>query len=641
MARTVQPVEIPLRDFAGLTPVEMLGRTEFPRIGEPPYFLTLAPYGFYWFQLREVVTPITARTATPPEEPVSVPALFAGVVWDSLLDGSMREIIEKHALVPFLERQRWFGGKARRLVRTRFVDWATLRGGAHPAFLTIVETDYADGTHERYLLPLAMSSEREARALEETYPQALVARITGARKGALYDGLSDEGTCQTLLASMQEERTLPMRRGVVQADNVDLTPQRAPADTLTPVTRSPSDQSNTSVLFGKRLILKLFRRVEPGPNPDVEIGEYLTEQKFGRVPPLMGSISYLPGPQGGRVLSDQPDLPASIAMLQEYVWNQGNAWQVTIDELGRYLERVGAQPMPTDAGSDEANEWAFGRLAEPPASVTEAISAYLATAEILGRRTGELHVALAANIANPAFASQPMSKEDLKTTIDGMRHRAEEHLNLLEAVLPQLDDRMHDAARQVLELRDALLQQFDDLRGLTAPPTRIRCHGDYHLGQVLVTEGDVVIIDFEGEPARPMAQRRAKSSPLRDVAGMLRSFSYAALTAIGAATETRPDDAKRLAPWADLWQTWVSATFLRAYLAATHHAEFLPPPGDFDVLLRAYVLEKALYELAYELNNRPAWVHIPLTGIAQLRLKTNIDRGADLTRSASHQVPSN
>jgi maltose alpha-D-glucosyltransferase/alpha-amylase len=385
--------------------------------------------------------------------------------------------------------------------------------------------------------------------------------------------------------------------------------------------------------------LKVFRRVEPGPNPDVEIGEYLTEQTFGRVPSLMGSISYVPGPQGPG-LPDSPALPSSIAMLQEYVWNQGNAWQVTIEELGRYLERVGAQPLPADARADEANAWAFGRLAEPPGSVIEAISAYLATADILGRRTGELHVALAGNVGNPAFAPQPMTKEDLKATIDVMRRHGEEHLNLLEAVLPRLDDRVHDAAREALEQRDAILHQFDDLRGLTEPPTRIRCHGDYHLGQVLVTEGDVVIIDFEGEPARPLEQRRAKSSPLRDVAGMLRSFSYAALTAITAATETRPDDAKRLAPWADLWQTWVSATFLRAYLAATHDAEFLPPPGDFAVLLRAYMLEKALYELAYELNNRPAWVHIPLTGIAQVCLKT-AEPVSPTTRSASHEVPSN
>jgi len=519
----------------------------------------------------------------------------------------MREIIEKHALVPFLERQRWFGGKAHGLTKARFADWATLRGGAHPAFLTIVEAEYGDGERERYLLPLAMSSDREARTLEEHSPGALVARITGARKGALYDGLFDDGTCATLLASIQEERTVPMRHGIVQADNLDLTPQRAPADTLVPITRTTSDQSNTSVLFGTRLILKLFRRVESGPNPDVEIGEHLTERRFPRVPPLVGSISYLGA-----------ELPASIAMLQEYVPNQGNGWQVTVDELGRYFERVAGLRLPSDASAETAEAWAFGRIADPPPSVAEAIRAFLATAEIIGRRTGELHMVLA-DSTHPAFAPEPLTKHDLKELAETMRGRANVHLELLEAVLPRLDDRNQRDAQEVLRQRDALLQQFDELRDLTAAAARIRCHGDYHLGQILVTEGDVVILDFEGEPARKLEERRAKCSALRDVAGMLRSFSYAALTAIGAATQTRPEDAKRLAPWADFWETWISAAFLRAYLAATRGASFLPPPRDLDVLLRAYVLDKALYELAYELNNRPAWVHIPLAGVMQLR----------------------
>jgi maltose alpha-D-glucosyltransferase / alpha-amylase len=619
LARTVQPVEIPLREFDGLTPVEMLGQTEFPRIGEHPYFLTLAPYGFYWFSLQEVVTPITARTVPAPEEPVAVPALFAGVVWDSVLDGSMREIIEKHALVPFLERQRWFGGKARGIGRARFADWATLRGGAHPAFLTIVEVEYSDGGAERYMLPLAMSSDRESRTLEEHHPGALLARITGARKGTLYDGLFDDGTCAMLLASIHEERTVPMRHGIVQADNLGLTPQRAPAETLVPITRAAPDQSNTSVLFGRRLIMKLFRRVERGPNPDLEIGEYLTEHGFLRVPPLLGSISYVPGPKGvGRVLSDPPDMRASIAMLQEYVPNQGNGWQVTVDELGRYFERVAGEPLPADASVETADDWAFDSIADPPTSVAEAIRGYLATAEVLGRRTGELHVALA-DSSDPAFAPEPLTKEDVKAMVESMRKRAGEHLNLLEAALPRLDERVQDEARQVLRQRNALLQQFDELRDVSAAATRIRCHGDYHLGQVLVNEDDVVILDFEGEPARRPEERRAKSSPLRDVAGMLRSFSYAALIAVGAATQTRPDDARRLAPWADFWERWISAAFLRAYLIATHGASFLPAPRDLDVLLRAYVLDKALYELAYELNNRPSWVHIPLAGVRQLR----------------------
>ncbi len=629
LARTVQPVEIPLREFAGLTPVEMLGRTEFPRIGDNPYFLTLAPYGFYWFQLQEAVTPLTARTAPALEEPVAVPALFAGVVWDSVLDGSMREIIEKHALVPFLERQRWFGGKARGLVRARFADWTTLRGGAHPAFLTIVDAEYHDGSREQYVLPLAMSSDREARTLEEQYPGALIARITGARKGALYDGLYDDGTCSTLLASMQEERSVAMRRGVVRANNIDLTPQGAPADTLAPVARSMSDQSNTSIFFGRRLVMKMFRRLEPGPNPDVEIGEFLTRRAFTRVPALVGSISYTPGSKGpglpdvGRVLSDPPHHATSIAMLQKYVWNQGNGWQVTIDELERFFERSTGMPLPSGAEADAAHAWAFGRTNDAPASVAEAIRAYLALADILGRRTGELHVTLA-DPTDPAFAPEPMTKDNLMDTIAAMRQRAQSHLTLLETELPRLEDRNQQQARDVLQHREVLLRQFDELRDLTGSSARIRCHGDYHLGQILVTEGDVVILDFEGEPARPLHERRAKSSPLRDIAGMIRSFSYAALTAVGAVTQNRPEDARRLSPWADFWETWISASFLRSYLIATRGASFLPPPDDLDVMLRAHILDKALYELAYELNNRPPWVYIPLTGVLQLRPRLNV-----------------
>jgi maltose alpha-D-glucosyltransferase/alpha-amylase len=271
-------------------------------------------------------------------------------------------------------------------------------------------------------------------------------------------------------------------------------------------------------------------------------------------------------------------------------------------------------PVPSDADADAAHAWAFGQTNDAPASVAEAIRAYLALADILGRRTGELHVTLA-DSTDAAFAPEPMTKDNLNDMIAAMRQRAQSHLTLLENLLPRLEDRIQQQARDVLQHRDALLQQFDELRELTGSSARIRCHGDYHLGQVLVTEGDVVILDFEGEPARPLHERRAKSSPLRDIAGMIRSFSYAALTAVGAVTQARPDDARRLAPWADFWETWISASFLRSYVIATRGAAFLPPLDDLDVMLRAYILDKALYELAYELNNRPSWVYIPLNGV--------------------------
>ena len=201
-----------------------------------------------------------------------------------------------------------------------------------------------------------------------------------------------------------------------------------------------------------------------------------------------------------------------------------------------------------------------------------------------------------------------------------MREHAVSQLTLLESTMTRLDDRRRQMAEQVLAQRGDLFRQFDALQKLRGGAGLTRCHGDYHLGQVLMTEGDVVILDFEGEPARPLAERRRKGSPLRDVAGMVRSFSYAALTGLGAATHTRPEDVERLAPWADVWEAQVSATFLRAYRGATHDVDFLPSDsGDFDVLLHAFVLDKAMYELGYELNNRPDWVHIPLSGLLRLQ----------------------
>jgi maltose alpha-D-glucosyltransferase/alpha-amylase len=605
LSRTVQPAEIPLATFAGLTPVEMLGQTEFPRIGEHSYFLTLAPYGFYWFQLQEVVAPITGRTATVPEEPAALPSLFSGVVWESILDGGLRSIVERHALIPFLQRQRWFGGKARSLAAARFVDWALLRNGPTPAFLTLVDAEFHDGGRDRYLLPLATANGSEAELFEHEHAGAAVARITGARKGLVFDGLFDDDVCETLLGLLQESRELPMRRGRVVGTARQLPPGPEP---LRPIVRA-LDHSNSSILFDKRVILKLFRRLETGPHPDVEMSEFLASRGFTRVPPAGGHLAYLRDGQE----------PTSLAMLHLYVYNQGNGWQVTIEELGRYFEHAMTRPpLRPDAAADASTD---ADRESPPAEVAEAIGAYLTLAEALGRRTGELHVEFADAADHLAFTAEPYTADLLASEAEAMLANAEKQLALLEEALHRLDERRQELARSLLGRRDDLLRPFRDMQQLRDAGFRIRVHGDYHLGQVLVTEGDIMIIDFEGEPSRSLAERRAKSSPLRDVAGMLQSFTYAALTGLGAATLTRPDDVERLAPWAQLWENWVARTFLQAYLSATRHASFLPSsPEHLEAMLSVFVLDKALYELAYELNNRPDWVHIPLAGLLRPRI---------------------
>jgi maltose alpha-D-glucosyltransferase/alpha-amylase len=264
-----------------------------------------------------------------------------------------------------------------------------------------------------------------------------------------------------------------------------------------------------------------------------------------------------------------------------------------------------------------------------PSAVAEAIGAYLTLAEALGRRTAELHLRLADASGNPVFEPEPYAPDDLRRDVAAMRARADAQMALLEQMLPRLDERRQTLARALLERRGELLRPFDEVGSVSGAGCRMRCHGDYHLGQVLVTEGDIVIIDFEGEPSRPIVERRAKGSPLRDVAGMLRSFSYAALTGLEVATLKRPDHMERLTPWAQWWEIWVGRIYLRAYVSTTGHAPFLPAKSaDLDALLRVFVLEKALYELGYELNNRPEWVHVPLAGL--LRLPVPGQSGAPL-----------
>jgi maltose alpha-D-glucosyltransferase/alpha-amylase len=581
LSRTVQPVEVPLEAFAGLTPVEMLGQTEFPRITEQPYLLTLAPYGFYWFQLQASASPISARQGPAAEDTEALPLLFAGVVWDSILDGSMRTIVERQALPDFLRRQRWFGGKARALATVRIVDWTTLRRGPYPAFLTIVEAGYGDGTSERYALPLAMSSGEAAAAVDQHHTEAIVARITGARKGVLHDGLFDNGTCELLWQAMRDGRDIPLRngriRGTASGDG------ESSGELPTPMVRLTS-HSNTSVVFGWRKLMKLFRHVEPGLNPDVEIGRYLTQRGFTRVPPIVGELTY----------EHEGEL-SSLAVMQPFVHNQGDGWQVALNELSRYFD--------------------------DPATNRDA---YLTTIDTLGRRTAELHLYLAGDTTDPAFAPAPLGGQALQALRASMYDRAKEQLRVLESSLDSIEPR--ELAAEVLEARRPLLERFEDLRGLrsrSAGGQRIRTHGDFHLGQILITEADVVILDFEGEPARPLAERRQKTSPLQDIASMLRSFSYATLTALDVASRTRPEDRERLAPLANAWEVRARDTFLRSYLAGLRPASILPARADdLETLLQAFMVDKAFYEMGYELNNRPGWVHVPLLALAALARST-------------------
>jgi maltose alpha-D-glucosyltransferase/alpha-amylase len=601
----VQPVELDLSAFKGMTPVEMLGMTDFPPIGELPYFLTLPGYAFYWFRLQVAPAPITARVAPEPTQTMAeAPALFMGVAWDTLLDGNVRTLIERDLLQPFLVRQRWFGSKARPMRSARFVDWGLLQRGAQPLFLTIVEVEFRDGSREQYFLPLAICASADARSVEERTPNAILARITGARKGLLFDAWLDDHFARTLLHAIESgEQTATMRGAVKPVQTTAFAAMRG-HETLR-VSRMSAEQSNTSIVYGDRLILKLFRRIQPGINPDYEIGKHLTERVgFPRVPAVAAAFEY----------TQTAERPTTMAMMQQLVESQGDGWRHATEDLARYYENVEARPLPSVKMPRTYTEMIE---TETPPQVDEVVGGYLDVAETLGRRTAEMHLALAQDASVEAFAPEPFSKEDLADVAAGAAGQALKALDALANA--QIPDALQATVKRLMDSRETLLERFKNGPALEYAISKIRVHGDYHLGQVLWCEGDFYILDFEGEPARPIEARRAKQSPLKDVAGMVRSFDYAAYAALFGQTAAGGADVTRLEPWARLWQVWVTAAFLRGYFKTAHGALFVPAePSQRDELLELFVLDKALYELNYELNNRPDWIRIPLHGVAEI-----------------------
>ena len=607
LSRSVQPVELDLSRFKGMTPVEMLFLTEFPTIGELPYFLTLAGYSFYWFRLQQSPAPITARVAHGTAAPAGeAPALFMGVAWDTLLDGNVRTLIERDLLMPFLQRQRWFGGKARSVRSARFTDWGLLRRGPQPLFITIAEVTYVDGERDSYFLPLAICAIADARGLEERSPHAVLARVTGARKGVLFDAWLDNGLGRALMETFEQQHDIRSRRGTLRAVQTKAFAHlrgEGPLD----ITRLSGEQSNTSLIFGNRLILKLFRRLQPGINPDYEIGRQLTERiGYPRVPAVAGAIEY-------RMTGDER---TTVAMLQQLVESQADGWRHGTDEVSRFFEAVEGTAPPPGAVPHSFTDV----IGVPFPEAIDAMAGYAATAETLGRRTAEVHLALASDTSDPAFNPEPFTADDLARVCRSASAQARTAFDALKNAMKgdatRLPDNVLATVRALLENEQVVIDRIKAPPAAEFTVSKQRIHGDYHLGQVLWAEGDFYLLDFEGEPARPIAERREKQSPMKDVAGMLRSFSYAAYAGLFAHCLTRPGQFAELEPWARLWEAWASAGFLTGYLATAGQAPFVPAePTQRNALLQLFMLDKALYELNYELNNRPDWVRIPLAAI--------------------------
>ncbi|MGE0540764.1 MAG: maltose alpha-D-glucosyltransferase [Dehalococcoidia bacterium] len=613
LSRFVQAVELDLSAYERMVPVELFGQTRFPRIGELPYFLTLGPHSFYWFSLepqRVEVGPISTTVL-----PEVLPAVTVVNGWEDLLTGAGRTALSR-ILPDYLEPRRWFGGKARRLRSAQIRDAVPVRYPSGVSYITFVDVEYLEGDAEAYVLPLTFAPGEKGDQVRYHVPHAIVARLefeNGKEPGLLHDAMADRDFARALLdviagrrrvkgggGDLRPSTTRWLRRVYTRGDE-------APEPSII-----KAEQSNTSIVFGDRLILKLYRRPDHGLNPDVEIGKFLTEIGFPNVPPLAGAVEYQENGRDRR----------TILSLQGYIPNEGDAWQYTVDAFGQFFERV----ITERAGAPESavSTRALLALSEHPipASIHEEIGDYLEAARLLGQRTAELHAALAAHEHDPAFAPEPFTALYQRSLYQSFRSQTAQTLQLLRRQLPALPDEARLPARTVLESERELLARFRTVVDRRVGSARIRNHGDYHLGQVLYTGNDFMIIDFEGEPSRPITERRTKRSAMRDVAGMVRSFHYAAHTALRNQESggfIRPERRDAMEPWARFWFQWVAATFIRSYRETARGTVFLPrDPDEAHTLLDVYLLEKAMYELQYELNNRPDWVRTPLHGIIQL-----------------------
>jgi len=619
LSRFVQYAGLDLGEFKGATPVELFGRTQFPPIEDSNYLLTLGAHSFYWFLL----TPAAAKT----ERIAALPAPVEVAVqehWTHAFTGRARAGLEER-LIGYLQSQRWFGGKGRQIKSAKIVESVPLSFDSSEALINQIQIEYTEEDPEIYIMPLSFADGDRAEQICESFPNTVLARITvhdrkGDKTGCLYDAVTDKGFGKGLVQMISKRKRLRGNSGEFVA-----TPTKALRDcsissiSNLEVSSMRTEQSNSSIVYGDKLILKLFRRTEPGVNPDLEIGYFLTEQVgFQHTPPVTGIIEYRPRKGEG----------VAVGILQRFVPNEGDAWRHTLDALGQYFDR--AVVRPGDELKDLQRPMPFvARLQHTviPPFAGELIGPFFENIKLLGQRTAELHVALASKHDDPNFAPETFSVLYQRSLYQSMRNHSGQTFQLLKSNLSGLRGGILDDALKVLDLRNDIMNRFRSLlsRKITAQRTRI--HGDYHLGQVLYTGKDYIIIDFEGEPARPLTERRIKKSPIRDVAGMLRSFHYAAYTSLFGhrGGVVRLEDMEALEPWARIWNVWISATFLNSYLQHAAPGGFLPTNRDeLNILLNTYLLEKALYELGYELNNRPDWVHIPITGILQLLQTTDV-----------------
>jgi maltose alpha-D-glucosyltransferase/alpha-amylase len=567
-----QSVELDLSRFERYVPVELSGREAFPPIGQLPYLLTLPAYGFYWFRLTQEAE-IPAWHEPLPEP---VPALETIVMRgkeDPLDEGAAKKALEEISLPAFLPNQRWYAQKRDQIRKIEIDEPAVLQDGGPPIH-AIIATVTTETGRDQYFVPLTTAPAKGLGALSP-YAVAKVRKAADVRP--LYDALADGSLALAAVEAMREGADVGALRFRSTKAFKDLN-----IDPDAEIGRMKAEQSNSSVRLGSDAILKGLRHLAAGIHPEIEVSRFLTEvAHYENAPALLGWVE-MEAPDGGG--------STALLVLHEFIGNQGDAWTRFTDMLMRRLEAVGV------ADDDLRQEVMPPQLFHDPFRT-------------LGTRIGELHAAFHTKSDDPAFAAEPIASADLERWRDGARAFFED---ARAAATSAGDTRLEENA-------DRILAFIDGVAELDPSGTKSRIHGDLHLGQVLVVQDDFYVLDMEGEPGRSLEDRRRKTSPLRDVAGMLRSFDYAAAYASRETVKAGLVGSDQATEEGRRWRDEAGHGFLKGYHAAVEQAGLRNEDRALErYLLRFFTLEKALYEVVYEANNRPDWLEIPVRGVLDI-----------------------
>lgn len=607
LSRYTQPAELDLNEFSGYNPVEVFSKNKFPSIkNDAGYFMTLGGHDCEWFVLEK-------ELAIKSNQPLPRLELSR---WENLLQKENRPVLENRILPLYLSKLRWFGGKGRVIENMAVSHHDTIALPESPITFLLIEVTYQSGLPETYFLPVAFGKGIFSFKLKDNCPKSVIAQLrVGDEEGVLYDAIYGLPLQEFFLQKLGASQPVAMSNHqlIFRGD-----PDLSEPDKLKPKILS-GEQSNTSLTYGNRYFLKIFRKVDRAINPDLELTHFLTTHTtFENIPAFVGSIEWK-FDKGSMVLG----------MMQKVVENNGDAWVYMLDRLDDFNERVlghsndpGFTPPPLRGSIDSPIGYE-----DIPEQMKELIEGSLAElVRILGVRTGQMHIALASGSGLPEFKPEEYSLHYQRSLYAGFQSLVRATFNNQSKNVKKLSDEVRKEAEDILNMKMEILSVLKEIYRKKIDVTKIRIHGDFHLGQVLFTGKDFIITDFEGEPARTYSERRLKRSPLRDVAGMIRSFHYAAYASLFHDNQIRKEDIPVLQPFVEQWYHYISGFFMKAYLETVKGFDFIPKnKEELSTLMTTFLLEKAIYEMNYELNNRPDWVRIPLRGIKALLTKSIVE----------------